>query len=77
MTYKHRRNDLELMNVTEVAKLLNYKNNTVQRMAQAGRLPATKIGGEWRFDKKDIMALINRGKNAEALNAQRVDKKLA
>lgn len=68
---------MELMNVTEVAKLLNYKNNTVQRMAQAGRLPATKIGGEWRFDKKDIMALINRGKNAEALNAQRVDKKLA
>ena len=41
----------EIMNVGEVADLLRVSNQTVYNLVTEGRLPATKIGREWRFSR--------------------------
>ena len=44
----------DLMKINEVARYLRLSRDTVCRMAQTGRLPASKIGAQWRFRKSDI-----------------------
>ena len=44
----------ELMNVKEAANYLRLNYMTVYKLAQRGRIPAFKVGGNWRF-KKDIL----------------------
>jgi two-component system, OmpR family, response regulator CpxR len=44
----------ELMNVKEAAKYLRVNYMTVYKMVQKRRIPATKVGGNWRF-KKEIL----------------------
>jgi len=48
----------EIMNVGEVADLLRVSNQTVYNLVTEGRLPATKIGREWRFSLPRIMELL-------------------
>lgn len=47
-----------LLNVRDVARYLKLNVQTVYRMAREGRLPATKIGKQWRFSGQEIEALI-------------------
>ncbi len=42
------------MNVEEVARYLNLHLMTVYRMLQVGLLPARKIGGRWRIDRREL-----------------------
>jgi excisionase family DNA binding protein/YgiT-type zinc finger domain-containing protein len=51
----------EIMNVEEVADLLRVSNQTVYNLVRAGRLPATKIGREWRFHRAQILELVSGG----------------
>ncbi|HSW59108.1 MAG TPA: response regulator [Dehalococcoidales bacterium] len=44
----------ELMNIKEAAAYLRLNYMTVYKLAQKRRLPAFKVGGNWRF-KKDIL----------------------
>lgn len=44
----------DLMTVKEVAEYLKLNYMTVYKLAQKGRIPASKIGGNWRF-KKDLL----------------------
>jgi excisionase family DNA binding protein len=44
----------ELMNVREAATYLRVNYMTVYKMVQKRRIPATKVGGNWRF-KKEIL----------------------
>ena len=44
----------ELMNVKEAANYLRLNYMTVYKLAQKGRIPAFKVGGNWRF-KKEIL----------------------
>lgn len=43
-----------LMTTKEAAEYLNLNYMTVYKLAQRGRIPASKIGGNWRF-KKEIL----------------------
>ncbi len=43
-----------LLTVSEVAELLRINKSTVYRMAKQGRLPATRVGRQWRF-RKDVL----------------------
>lgn len=43
-----------IMNVIEVAKYLDINRETVYRLAREGKIPAFKIGYDWRFHKKSI-----------------------
>lgn len=44
----------KLMTTKEAAEYLKLNYMTVYKLAQRGRIPASKIGGNWRF-KKDIL----------------------
>lgn len=44
----------EIMTIDEVAKYLKLKPQTIYTWAQNGKIPAAKIGKEWRF-RRDIL----------------------
>ena len=39
------------LDVNEVAKYFGIKVSTVYRLAQVGKLPGFKVGGQWRFNR--------------------------
>ena len=47
-----------LLTVSEVADLLRINKSTVYRMAKQGRLPATRVGRQWRFRKSVLDGLL-------------------
>jgi excisionase family DNA binding protein len=44
----------EIMTLEEVAKYLKMQPQTIYTWAQTGKIPAAKIGKEWRF-RRDII----------------------
>jgi len=42
----------EILTIEEVAKLLKLKPQTIYTWAQTGKIPAAKLGKEWRFSKR-------------------------
>ena len=44
----------EIMTIEEVATYLRLKPQTIYKWAQEKRIPATKLGKEWRFRKSLI-----------------------
>jgi len=48
-----KRND-QIMTLREVAKYLGLHAMTVYKLTREGRVPAAKIGGQWRF-KRDVL----------------------
>ncbi|MGQ9497913.1 MAG: helix-turn-helix domain-containing protein [Desulfotomaculales bacterium] len=48
------------MNVEEVADLLRGSNRTGYNLVKSGRLPATKIGREWRFSRSKILEILEK-----------------
>jgi len=46
--------DKEILTAKEVAEYLNLHTLTVHRYAREGKIPAFKIGTDWRFHKKYI-----------------------
>jgi excisionase family DNA binding protein len=49
----------EIMTLEEVAKYLKLKPQTIYTWAQDGKIPAVKIGKEWRFKKSVIDKWFN------------------
>ncbi len=48
----------KLLTVAEVADLLRINKSTVYRMAKQGRLPATRVGRQWRFRESVLYGLL-------------------
>lgn len=48
------KNRQEIMTAKEVADYLKLHPLTVHRLAREGKIPAFKIGTDWRFHKKHI-----------------------
>lgn len=57
----------EIMTIEEVAKYLKLKPQTIYTWAQNGKIPAAKLGKEWRFKKTVIDKWFN----------QHIDQKFA
>ena len=49
-----RKERTQIMTPKEAAKYLGFHLVTIYRLLKKGEVPATKIGGQWRF-KKDIL----------------------
>ena len=49
----------KILNIKEVADYLGIHASTVYRYAQQGKIPAFKIGSDWRFTKKHIDGWID------------------
>lgn len=63
----------ELMTLEEVARYLRLSKDTVYRMASGGKLPASKVGSQWRFRKEDVDLWLEKNKNVkqdETLNGE-------
>ena len=43
-----------VMTIPEVSEYLKLADSTVYRLAKAGKLPARKVGGVWRFSRKGL-----------------------
>jgi excisionase family DNA binding protein len=43
-----------IMTVREVSQHLRMGESTVYRLANEGKLPGRKIGGVWRFSRKEL-----------------------
>jgi len=50
----------EIMTIEELAKYLKLKPQTIYTWAQNGKIPAAKLGKEWRFKKTVIDKWFNR-----------------
>lgn len=50
----------ELMTVEEVAAYLRVNEKTVYRLLKSGKIPATRVGHQWRFDKSSIESWLQR-----------------
>lgn len=53
----------EILTLKEVAEYLKLAEKTAYRLAQNGKLPGFKVGGSWRFKRKDIENWIEQQKN--------------
>ena len=42
------------MTVKEVAEYLQFSTDQIYRLAQLGKIPASKVGKRWRFKKENI-----------------------
>ena len=45
---------MPLMTTTEVAEYLNLTTRTIQAKLAAKAIPATKVGGRWRFRREQL-----------------------
>ena len=45
----------EILTVKEVCKLLQVHQSTVYKLIKEGRIPAFRIGSDWRFQKEGIV----------------------
>ncbi|HHE71173.1 MAG TPA: DNA-binding protein [Chloroflexi bacterium] len=60
----------EIMTAQEVAQYLRLAEATVYKLAQAGEIPAVKVGRAWRFKK----ALIDEWFRREAMQNSHPDE---
>lgn len=44
----------EIMTAKDVANYLGFSKNWVYRQVEAGEIPGTRLGGNWRFKKSVI-----------------------
>ncbi|MBL7155538.1 MAG: polymer-forming cytoskeletal protein [Candidatus Omnitrophica bacterium] len=51
---KTARGAADILNIEEVAKFLEVERNVVREWADSGKLPATKDGSKWRFERSKI-----------------------
>ena len=48
-----------MLTALQVCEILHIDRSTVYRMAEDGRLPAIRVGKQWRFAAEDIAALMD------------------
>jgi excisionase family DNA binding protein len=47
-----------VLSVRDVAIFLKINEQTVYRLARCGKIPARKIGKQWRFSRSEIEAMV-------------------
>ena len=50
----------EILTLKQVADFLKVTARTIYRLAAAGKIPAFKVGGTWRFSRAEINRWIQR-----------------
>jgi excisionase family DNA binding protein len=50
-----------LLTTRDVQELINVDKSTIYRMAEDGRLPAVKVGRQWRFPASAVASLLGEG----------------
>lgn len=63
----------EMMTAKEIQKMLQVDRSTIYRMADDGRLPAIKVGRQWRFPKNAVERFLEFGVKRELSDRPRLD----
>jgi excisionase family DNA binding protein len=53
----------EILTIDQTSKFLKVGKSTLYKMARNGKIPASKVGREWRFVKSNIIKWIKRNSN--------------
>lgn len=48
----------EILTLQQAAEMLQISERTIQRMLKTGEIPGAQIGGQWRFDREQIRAMV-------------------
>lgn len=57
----------EILDIEGAAKLLGVSTYTIYRLISKDKLPATKVGREWRFHRLTLIQWVATGSNATQL----------
>lgn len=66
----------EIMTAKEVAQYLSIHPLTVHKYARAGKIPAFKIGTDWRFHKKYLEKWIHRKLTSNLGRSKRIKREV-
>ncbi len=58
-------NDREILNIEEAAQLLGVSVKTFNKVLHTERIPARKIGREWKFSRSALIAWVGSGSSDE------------
>jgi excisionase family DNA binding protein len=47
-----------LLNIVDVSDLLGFHEVTLRNWVRAGKLPAVRIAGQWRFDPSELAGWV-------------------
>lgn len=47
-----------ILTLQQAAEMLQISERTLQRIVKKGDVPGTQIGGQWRFDRDQLRALV-------------------
>jgi excisionase family DNA binding protein len=59
--------DEEILDVTRAARALGVSSKTVYSMARQGKIPATRVGREWRFSRKMLIDWVAKSSENDQL----------
>lgn len=59
-------NMTDLLTTKDLQAILNVDRTTIYRMAENGRLPAVKVGGQWRFPRQQINGWLHQHASSTA-----------
>lgn len=59
----------ELITVRELQEFLQVDRTTVYHLLKVGRLPGFKVGGQWRFSRRDIDVWLEEQKVGQAMSS--------
>lgn len=60
------------MTLDETAEYLHVSKDSIYRMAQKGKIPASKVGNLWRFKKEEIDGWMLKRRNFRKVYTQDV-----
>ncbi|RKY95828.1 MAG: hypothetical protein DRQ06_02845 [Candidatus Hydrothermota bacterium] len=69
MIGKRKQGDLAMdkwLTLDQIAEYLQMSTSSIYKMAQKGKIPAYKVGRQWRFRKEEIDAWIKKQKSPKA-----------
>jgi excisionase family DNA binding protein len=67
-------NDEVFLTTEEVLEYLQVNLRTVYRLIKAGKIPAVRVGRQWRFRKRDIDAWLDSQRSRNETPAQRAGR---
>jgi excisionase family DNA binding protein len=65
MVNKNKQSELNMdkwLTLEQIAEYLQMSTSSIYKMAQAGKIPAYKIGRQWRFKKEEIDTWVEKRK---------------
>jgi excisionase family DNA binding protein len=65
MVNKNKQSKLNMdkwLTLEQIAEYLQMSTSSIYKMAQAGKIPAYKVGRQWRFKRKEIDTWVEKRK---------------